>query len=379
MAWILGAALSPNIKAQLVFRFLAGCCASTPIVCCGGSVADLWNSLEKTWGFPIYTSVGFGASVLGPVMGAYIGPSSVLDWRWVEWIVLILSAAIWVLVLITMPETYGPLLLHWRASHYRRVTGESRFRSEGEVVGATFLNRLQTSMSRPFLMITEPIIIANTIYLTVLYIILFTFLVGWSYIFEITYHISQALTHMIFISMFLGMQFVSLLIPFIYRKSARAVQQVVQQAESNESTGDGLKFSPELRLWYAMLGPAAAIPISLFWLGWTATPSTSIWSAIFATFLFGFGVTGVFISTHLYIIDSYEVYSASALTFASLVRYIAAGGMTAVGIPWYENLGTQHTLTILGCISLVLVPIPYVLFLHGHRLRARSKYAMSWD
>ncbi|KAM6509357.1 hypothetical protein FSOLCH5_012358 [Fusarium solani] len=34
--WIMGAGLSPNIGAQLAFRFLAGCCGSTPIVCCGG-------------------------------------------------------------------------------------------------------------------------------------------------------------------------------------------------------------------------------------------------------------------------------------------------------------------------------------------------------
>ncbi|RSL70859.1 hypothetical protein CEP53_001734 [Fusarium sp. AF-6] len=119
MVWILGAALAPNIGAQLVFRFLAGCCGSTPIVCCGGSVADMWNCLDKTWGFPIYTSVGFAGSVLGAVIGAYIAPSGVLDWRWVEWIILILAGVLWVLVLLTMPETYGPLLLHWRASQYR--------------------------------------------------------------------------------------------------------------------------------------------------------------------------------------------------------------------------------------------------------------------
>ncbi|KAL6354967.1 hypothetical protein LRP88_12325 [Fusarium phalaenopsidis] len=372
--WIMGAGLSPNIGAQLAFRFLAGCCGSTPIVCCGGSVADLWNSLEKTWSFPIYTSFGFGGSILGAITGAYIAPSEVMNWRWVEWIILILSGILLLLVLLFMPETYGPVLLHWRASHYRRITGDSRFYSEHELTGATFLHRLKVSMSRPFLMLTEPIIMAMTLYITVLYIILFTFLVGWSYIFEKTYGINQGLTNTIFVAMFLGMQFIYVLVPFIYNKTAHAIRLSESPEESKR-----LKFSPEIRLWYAMLGTAIAIPVSLFWMGWTATADISIWSPIIASALFGFGVTGVFICTYLYIIDSYEVYSASALTFASLVRYIAAGGMTVVGIPFYENMGTDYTLTIMACISLALVPIPYLLYFYGHRLREKSKYAVSWD
>ncbi|RSM10920.1 hypothetical protein CDV31_007048 [Fusarium ambrosium] len=150
--------------------------------------------------------------------------------------------------------------------------------------------------------------------------------------------------------MFIGMQCVGLLIPIVYGKTARACRQ----AESLDDTTNGqVKFNPELRL--------------------------CIWSAILAAFLFGFGITGVFIPTYLFIIDSYEVYSASALTFVSLVRYFAAGGMTVVRIPWYENMGVSHTLTILACISVLLVPIPYLLYFYGHHLRAKSKYAVSWE
>lgn len=79
----------------------------------------------------------------------------------------------------------------------------------------------------------------------------------------------------------------------------------------------------------------------------------------------------------VYIIDAYEIYSASALTFVALVRYVVAGGMTVVGIPWYESMGTHYTLTILACISCPLAAIPYVLYHWGHNIRKRSKYAVS--
>jgi hypothetical protein len=81
-------------------------------------------------------------------------------------------------------------------------------------------------------------------------------------------------------------------------------------------------------------------------------------------------------SAYMYIIDSYEAYAASALTFVALVRYVAAGGMTVVGIPMYRNLGTHWTLTLLGIISVIALPIPYALYIFGPSLRKRSKWAV---
>ncbi|CEI61581.1 putative efflux pump kojT [Fusarium venenatum] len=364
MVWIMASALAPNFGAQIVFRFLAGCSASTPLVCSGGSIADMFNSLEKTWSFPLYAVAGFGGPMIGAVMGAYIGPSNAVSWRWTEWTMLIASGLVLVLVLFLMPETYGPLLLQWKAKHYRRITGDERFKCEHEIADASLFSRLKVSMTRPFLMLTEPIIIAMTLYLSVLYIVLFTFLVGWPYIFEQTYGISQGLSNIIFIAMFLGTQINFLFVPIVYRKTLRATEK-------------GGHFKPEIRLWYGMLGASPAIPISLFWLGWTNYANISIWSAIFAVVFFGYGVTGIFICTYMYIIDSYEIYSASALTFVALTRYIVAGGMTVVGIPFYENMGTHYTLTIMACLAVVLATIPYVLYFYGHNIRAKSKYAFT--
>lgn len=370
MIWIMASGLAPNFGAQITFRFLAGCSASTPLVCSGGSVSDMWNSVEKTWAFPMYAIAAFGGPMLGAVMGAYIGPSPLVSWRWTEWTMLILSGVVVVLVFIIMPETYPPLLLRWKAKHLRRITGDDRFRSEHEIIKATLFSRLKVSMTRPFLMFTEPIILAMTLYLSVVYIVLFTFLVGWPDIFEVTYNISQGLANIIFLSMAIGLQFNFLLVPLVYRLTIKQIKQ-------STARGEGEQFTPEIRLWYAMFGPAVCIPISLFWMGWTASPNISIWSPILAAALFGFGVTGVFICAYMYVIDSYEIYSASALTFTALVRYVIAGGMTVVGIPFYDNMGVHYTLTILACISCLLVAVPYSLYKWGHLLRKRSKYAVS--
>ncbi|KAK9316741.1 hypothetical protein V1524DRAFT_339565, partial [Lipomyces starkeyi] len=46
--FIMGSVLAPDIGGQVVLRFFAGFFGSTPLVCAGGSIADLWDQMEKS-------------------------------------------------------------------------------------------------------------------------------------------------------------------------------------------------------------------------------------------------------------------------------------------------------------------------------------------
>lgn len=89
------------------------------------------------------------------------------------------------------------------------------------------------------------------------------------------------------------------------------------------------KVVPEERLIHAIIG-APALPISIFWMGWTSWPSVSLWSPLAASVVFGFAVMQLYISCYQYIIDSYEMFAASALVGMTLTRYcvVSAFGMT---------------------------------------------------
>jgi len=177
-----------------------------------------------------------------------------------------------------------------------------------------------------------------------------------------------------------------LLVPFVYRSTSK-------QLKRDGDDGSGRALARESRLYFAMIG-APALPVGLLWMGWTdyvsfpvlgddssfcvnivLQSSISIWSPLSASVLVGFSNICIFMSAYMYIIDSYEDYAASALTSVAMVRYFAAGGMTVVGIPMYENLGTHWTLTVLGIISALAVPIPYVMYHWGSKLRRSSKWA----
>jgi hypothetical protein len=46
---------------------------------------------------------------------------------------------------------------------------------------------------------------------------------------------------------------------------------------------------------------------------------------------------------------------------------------------FYENLGVHWTLTILGIISALMVPVPYCFYIYGPKIRSWSKYAANTD
>jgi hypothetical protein len=305
-------------------------------------------------------------------MGGFIGESNIVSWRWVEWTSLIASGVVMISLCLFQSETYAPMILKWKAIHLRRCTGDDRYVSTAEIRRLSFRRRWKIALSRPFLMsMREPTIILWTVYLTFVYIMLFGFLAGYAYIFQETYPISQGITGLIFIG--IGIGYLLAAIPLgmvVYRWAQQGL--ALQRSEHPEQPQTRLP--PEFRLWYGMLG-APAIPISLFWMGWTAYPSISIWSPILASVLFGYGVLSVFLSTYQYLIETYEIYAASALAMISLVRYAASGGMTVAMIPIYESIGVHWTLTWLALVGVLFTPAPYLFYHYGPWIRSKSKFA----
>ena len=139
----------------------------------------------------------------------------------------------------------------------------------------------------------------------------------------------------------------------------------------------GTRLPPEQRLIFAMIG-APFLPIGLLWMGWTAYPSISMWPALIATVPIGFAIMAIFISTYQYLIDTFEAHAASALVGATFVRYVVAGGMIEVSIPMYERLGVHWTLTVLGGISALMAPVPFIFFKYGSAIRKHSRHATSF-
>lgn len=261
LVFVMASALAPNLHSHLSFRFLAGLFASTPLSCAGGTVADLWDARQKAYAFPVYAIPAFAGPMIGQIIGSYI--PSTLGWRWLEWIMLIMGSMVLVVVLLFQPETYGNLILHWKAQILRQETGNKRYISPMEMKRESLGQRLKKSVYRPFVMFySELIIILMSLYLTIIYIVLFTFLEGYKYVFGETYGLSEGLTSLCWAGMLIGTLLVGCVVPLVYSWTLKEYQK--------KSV-----IMPETRLWYAMLGGAPAVPVSLFWMGWSSDVSTA--------------------------------------------------------------------------------------------------------
>jgi hypothetical protein len=91
--------------------------------------------------------------------------------------------------------------------------------------------------------------------------------VRYPYIFAQTFNINEGLSNICFVGIMVGILLASVLVPFIYRSTVR-------QLKRDGDDGSGKAIHRESRLYFAMIG-APALPIGLFWMGWTDYVSVS--------------------------------------------------------------------------------------------------------
>jgi DHA1 family multidrug resistance protein-like MFS transporter len=357
LCFTLGDALSPNFAAQLVFRFLAGISASSTLSIYGGSLADMWDNEERNKIWPVFALSPLLSPILSPVAGGWI--TGHISWRWVYWIGLILSGAIYLLALLLLPETFSPMIIQWRTHHLRTVTGSDKYTCELE--GKESLGkRLAHNLSRPVkFFTTEPIIISLGFYLVVIYVVIFTFLNGFEFIFTDTWGLSDGDTALAFLGICLGALISVALMPLI--------NMIHRRVGKN---GDD---TPETLLLPAMVA-SPFFTISIFWLAWTSYKSISYWSAYTSTVLFGYSLTAIFVSSYSYIINIYGTWSSSALGSVTMARYLVAAGMVVAARPMYQGIGVHWSLTFLGCLGVVCLPVPWLLYRYGKVLRDKSEF-----
>jgi hypothetical protein len=114
-------------------------------------------------------------------------------------------------------------------------------------------------------------------------------------------------------------------------------------------------------------------PIGQLWFSWTSVPVTIHWIwPILAGIPFGAGNCLVFIYASNYIAGCYGIYSASALAGNSVVRSLIGGTLPLAGPAMYKALSPQWAGTLLGLVQVALIPIPFVFYKWGSKIRAKS-------
>ncbi|CAI4214412.1 unnamed protein product [Parascedosporium putredinis] len=181
--FIIPCAVAQNIETLLVCRAIDGIAFSAPMTLVGGTLADLWKNEERGVPMAVFSAAPFIGPAIGPLAGGFL--SDAAGWRWLYWLQLILAGVAWILITFTIPETYAPTILAARAKKLRKETGNTDYVTEQDLDLRPMSERLRIFLWRPFqLLFGELIVFLISLYMSVLYGLLYMFFVAFPIIYE---------------------------------------------------------------------------------------------------------------------------------------------------------------------------------------------------
>ncbi|KAF8430462.1 MFS polyamine transporter [Boletus edulis BED1] len=365
LVWNLVCGFAQNEPQLLGFRFLAGLGGSAPLAIGGGVLGDCWHPEERGKAIALYSLAPLLGPVIGPTAGAWIAERS--TWRWVFWSTSIVDAAIQVLGLFFLQETYAPLLLERKAKTIRLSMDVEK--APHKAVRTIFDGKqdhswsaiMTKSLVRPFtLFAQEPIIQLLGVYMAYLYGLLYLFLTTIPSIFEGVYEQPVGIAGLHYIALGVGLTGASQL-------NAGTMDKIYVHLKSKNG-GVG---KPEFRLPSMFVG-TVLLPIGLLITGWTVEAHAHWIAPDIGIALVGAGVILNFQS----IIYCLLVFVGTALAAVAFLRSLAGCGFPLFAPAMYSALGYGKGDTVLAAVAIVIgCPAPWVFWRFGERIRNASRHA----
>jgi MFS family permease len=204
--WNSVAAASPNLASLIVFRFLAGAFGSSPLTNAGGTIADVFKSKERGLAMAIFAAAPFMGPSLGPITGGFLGESA--GFRWVQGFLGIFSGVLTVMGFLVYSETYSPVLLRRRAKKLTKVTGRVYIPKSDKGKDLSIATQFKVALGRPWkLLVYEPIVLLLSLYVAVVYAILYSFFSAFPIVFQQVRGWSPGIGGLAFLGILVGMLF----------------------------------------------------------------------------------------------------------------------------------------------------------------------------
>ncbi|GAA5943153.1 MFS transporter [Sporobolomyces koalae] len=368
-AFVLGCALSPNIGSLLVFRFLSGCFASSPLTNSGGVISDIWDADRRGDALAIFSLMPFAGPAIAPIISGFMEVTHT-NWRWIFWTLLAFAGACGIAIVFVLPETYVPYILHTEAKRLRKETGDDRWHSAmDKKQDSSFKAVIHRTVLKPFIMLfQEPMLLVVTLYMSFIYGIVYLLFEAIPIVFGQEHGLNAGKTGLVFLALLMGGVFAVVLYILYFNKKYMAKHHAMKPKN----------VPPEERL-IPLFYSAPLLAVAFFWFGFTSYPSISVWSPILAIGLLGICILYTFLGGFNYIIDCYLWNAASALSANTVMRSAFGAGFPLFANQMYAKLSTPGASGLLGGLAIVFIPVPYVLYKYGRKIRSLSKNAVVLD
>ncbi|KAI1470869.1 polyamine transporter 1 [Daldinia caldariorum] len=363
ICFVFGSATAKDFHTLILTRFWAAIFASAPVANTGGVLGDLYT--------PAYRGIAMAGSAMAIVSGPTVGPivsaavvaQPNLGWRWTGYTTGILQSVILILAVIFIDESYPPKLLVAKAKRLRLETGNWALHAKFEEWDINIVELMRKFLIRPIQLLCTPICFLVALYASLCYGILYMQLGAVPIIFgEIR-----------------GWPLVSSALPFLAicvgSFTGAAINMINQLYYNKAYRASGGRPVPEKRLPPMMLG-SVLFTAGQFITGWTAAPDVAPWIVpVAGLYLAGCGFSTIFQAALNYLVETFQMYAASAIAANTFLRSCFAAALPLVVTPLYRNIGVGPGASIFAGFSCLLVPVPFVFYFFGRRIRAANKWS----
>ncbi|KAL0953642.1 hypothetical protein HGRIS_004846 [Hohenbuehelia grisea] len=352
-------ALAQNIQTVIIARFIQGAVGSTGATMVGGTIADVWRPHERGLPMAIFAFAAVGGTGLGPVYGGWIEMNPHLRWRWIQWIQMIICGAFGVFLPFVMKETRSAILLTRLAKKMRKGTGDNRIRARVEDERASLRTLIYISCTRPlYLLCTEPIVMAFSLWIGFAWGVIYAAIESIGTVFRTLHSFNSGQIGTTFLTMVVGTSLGFATIMYqerLYRKYFP-------------------KKGIEARLYPACLA-AILLPVGLLIYAWCSFPWVHWMALIIGLTTFMWASFMIYHTVFTYLADCYGPFASSALAAQSLFRNILGTVFPLFIQQMLHNLTFKWAGTLIAMLALLLLPIPFFLYVYGPAIRERSKFS----
>jgi len=298
---------------------------------------------------------------LGPVISGFLELTE--NWRWNFYVILWLAGGTAILM-FTIPETLPSAVLLNKARRIRRaqLPGYENVLTPAEASGHTLTEIFKIALTRPWIILFDPISFLVAIYLSVVYTLLYMLFTIYPIVFQQKRGWNSGLGELPLIGSIVGALFGGSLI-------------ILNATRERKKLAQGWVRCPEDRLPLGMLG-GVLFPVTMFWFAWSGEYNNVHWMVVVLAGVFlSASITLIFVSFLNYLTDTYISYAASALAANTVARSACGAAAPLFTQYMFDTLGVGGGGSLIGGVAVVLAIIPFTFYRYGEAIRKRSRFA----
>lgn len=263
---------------------------------------------------------------------------------------------------IFIDETYPPKLLVNKAVRLRHQSGNYSLHASHEEWEPTIKELGNKYLVRPWQILFTPICSLVCLYACFVYGILYSTLGAFPYVYQKQRGMNKIVGALPFLALFVGILLGAIVL-------AANTGYYFKKFKAN-----GNRAVPEARLPPMMFG-SLIFAAGMFIFAWTATPPVPLPASIFGGVLIGIGFFTIFQPALNYLVDTFHPYSASCVASLTFSRSLMAGFFPLFIETMLETMGVRWGMTVWAVFGTIMIPVPFLFFFFGRRIRAKGKWS----